>query len=360
MVRRLSLALAVACCVVLLRQSLLPAHAQGQVTIYLPLITAGSGAPGAPTQPSEVLIDQAEAAGTITHEQALMYKVYALFGDSRLPAQFNGAETEDSQIMFHLRAEWNALSAGTRANLAPFLLPPNAPGSWPELATVSGQGVGAQAIEWRNVLATSGVRVWYQTRFAGDDVKAAGVAAAIDGRIFTVLLSLMGRTWLPDGGYASNGGDPLLDIYLVQGAGIGYLGLTTPYGGCEETAAWVNLKSDRPLGDDTTRGIVQTATHEMMHTIQFTYPLSDACSTYDWLAEATAKWSEHLTYPHAQSEQPYAPSYLNTAYWPLENTTGQRWYGAYLYPFFVTETQGRPTPSAPCGRTLPAWTASRP
>lgn len=312
---------------------------QAVVSVFLPIGLRGA-VPSAPATPSEYLIDAAEAAGTITREQALTYRVFALFGDSRLPAQFrSSAVIEDSQAMAHLRAQWQTLSPEAQAAMAPYLLPPNAPGSWHDLATAQA-GIGAQAVEWRSVDASSGVKVWYQPRHAGDEAKAIGVAAAIDGRINTVLTAVMDRSWLPDDGLPNNGGDGRLDIYLVRG--VNYRGLATPYSGCHTTPAWINVLSTRPLGDETNAGIIQTVAHEMKHAVQFAFPLKDACSTYDWLAEATAKWFEHHVYPLAQSEQPYAPAYLSTAYWPLENTANGRHYGAYLYPFFVAETQGSP------------------
>jgi hypothetical protein len=314
------------------------AQAQGG-QVFLP-VTQHGFQPGVPSEASLSLIAEAEQAGSITHEQALTYSVYALFGDSRLPSQFRGRASEDSQVMAHIAAEWNGLSAEARTALAPFMLPPNAAGSWTELGTVGAQALDSQTVEWRTVSTASGVKVWYQTRFAGDDVKARGLATAIDSRIFSRLQGLMARPWLPDAGLTNNGGDALLDIYLVRGPKVDYYGLATPYTDCEESPVWINLDSNRPLGDETHAGIIQSAAHEMMHAVQFSYPLKDACATYDWLAEATAKWFEHYTYRDAQSEQPYAPWYLKTAYWPLENTANDRQYGAYLYPFFVTEKVG--------------------
>ncbi len=321
-----------------------PVAAQGGNTVYVPLALreAVAGQEPASSKPSEQLIEEAEADGSITHEQALVYRVFALFGDSRLPGRFASSTVpEDSQVMAHLRAEWGSLSAQAKADLSPFLLPPNEPGSWHELTTVGAQaGLAAQAIEWRSVVAAGGVRVWYQTRYTGDDAKAAGLAAAIDARIVPKLNVVMGRTWLADGGLPKNGGDDRLDIYLVRR--VNYRGLATPYNGCVSTPAWLNVNSDRILGNDTHAGMVQTAAHEMLHAVQFAYPLKDACSSYDWLAEASAKWFEHYAYPLAQSEQPYAAAYLDTAYWPLENAAGNREYGAYLYPFVVTQDRGNP------------------
>lgn len=325
--------------------------AQGSDTVYLPLSlrNAVSGMqpdPGNPGNPgpgagksSKTLIEEAEKAGTITHEQALVYEVFALFGDSRLPAQFRtSVPAVDSRVLAHVRDEWAGLSPQARADLLPFLLPPNAPGSWHELTTVGVQaGLQAQAVEWRWVVSASGVKVWYQTRYQGDDAKAAGVAAAIDSVIKPKLDEVMDRPWMTDGGQPTNGGDERLDIYLIRG--VQYDGLTTPYAGCETTPAFILLNSELPLGGATKVGLVQIAAHEMLHAVQLAYPLKEACSTYDWLSEASAVWFEHATYPKAQSEHITAPFFLETAHLPLEDKTGSRYYGAYLYLLSVTKTR---------------------
>jgi len=154
----------------------------------------------------------------------------------------------------------------------------------------------------------------------------------------------MGRGWLSDAGQPDDGGDGMLDIYLVRDANLTYRGLTSTYDGCEESPAWIVLTSDKPLGDATTPGLLQTAAHEMLHAVQFSYPLHDACASYAWLQEATAKWFEHTAYPDAQSEHEYAPVYLSDTHHSLEAGPLSRHYSAYLYPFFLTETLGTGEP----------------
>ncbi len=319
-----------------------PAAAQASNRIYVPMVRLG----GEPAIPASSLdrIDQAEAAGTITHEQALAYSVYALFGDPRLPAHFAGAASEDSQVMAHLRAEWHTLSAGTQSALAPFLLPPPAPGSWYSTGTVSAAGLAPQAGLWATLTAGSGVKVWYNLEQEGDAAKAAGLVTAIDAVIYPRLVELMGRAWLSDAGQSDDGGDGMLDVYLVRDEHVTYRGLTTTYDGCEESPAWIVLTSDKPLGDATTPGMVHTAAHEMLHAVQYSYPLQDPCETYAWLQEATSKWFEHYTYPAAQSEHEYAPVYLSDTQNSLEAGPQSRTYSAYLYPFFLTETLGTGEP----------------
>jgi hypothetical protein len=90
---------------------------------------------------SRDLIERAQAEGRIDGETALIYQVYAAYGDPRLPAEFHGDDelAPGSLVGLALAEEFGSLSPEAQALLAPFLLPPSAPGSWLEL-----QGQAAQ------------------------------------------------------------------------------------------------------------------------------------------------------------------------------------------------------------------------
>ncbi|MHB0877379.1 MAG: hypothetical protein ACYC5O_15185 [Anaerolineae bacterium] len=316
------------------------ADAETTVAVHLPLVMMNTPS----MKPSSYeLIELALANGAIDEEAALTYQVYAAFGDPRLPALYHGDDrlVEDTPAVADLRARIGTLSPGTRQLLAPFLLPPPAPGSWLEVRedTAAAGGLTAAAVEWHSLSTANGkVRVWYEQRYAGtgmDDVKAAGLVSALDTLIWSKLTGLMGREPLSDIGQPNNGGDGRLDIYLVH---IDDRGVTSPYTACENSPVHLLINSDRPLGDARTPGIVQTTTHELMHAIQFTYDVAGACSEYDWWAEASAKWSEDYVYPLANSEQPYAWPFLSTPELPLENLSDSRHYGAYLLPFYLARS----------------------
>ena len=66
-----------------------PVRAASPSTAYLPLAARGLSIP---FPSSEELIDRALASGAIDTETALIYKVYAAFGDARLPSQYRGDE----------------------------------------------------------------------------------------------------------------------------------------------------------------------------------------------------------------------------------------------------------------------------
>ncbi|MHB1134467.1 MAG: hypothetical protein ACYC4L_19010 [Chloroflexota bacterium] len=297
------------------------------------------------------LLDQAVEKGTLDREAALVYKVFAAFGDERLPSAYRGDDSlrGSADALEEAAQSFDRLSPKAQEQLAPFLLPPSAPGSWLQLgqgmaSAGSGAtthqvswGAAAPAVEWGTVItANDRVKVWYQKRYPGDDLKAQGVARAIDATIWNKLANLMGRTPLPDGGFANNGGDSRVDIYLVHivehGVATSYKDLPSP--------AHILLNSSRPLGDETHPGMIQTATHELMHAFEYTFVHKEGRAEYKWLREATSKWAESYVYPKANSEHPYAPQFLNSSRQPLTSVAGNRYYGAYLALYYLWKDEG--------------------
>ena len=72
---------------------------------------------------STALIGEAVLRGDIDDETALVYRVYAVYGDERLPAEYRAISGEelDPAIVCEVAAVWDGLSDGTRTILAPFL-----------------------------------------------------------------------------------------------------------------------------------------------------------------------------------------------------------------------------------------------
>jgi hypothetical protein len=74
------------------------------------------------------LLTEAVSNGEIDEETALVYSVYALYGDKRLPAVFRAEVTEelDPGVLCVAAERWTELSPEAQAKLAPFLaLPAN-------------------------------------------------------------------------------------------------------------------------------------------------------------------------------------------------------------------------------------------
>lgn len=231
------------------------------------------------------LIEAALEAGEIDADTALTYKVYVVFADTRLPPKYRGNDSQlfESDVMSEVLGEWETLSAATQSLLAPFLLPPYAQGSWLELQEAAASGAGASAaksaaIQWQTFPTANGqVKVWAQTRYAGDVAKAQTIAEAIDAKIWNALVGLMGKAPTSDAGITDpNGGDDRLDIYLVH---ITDEGRAVPYD-CTSGSSYLLLDSRGPLGSETSPGMLQITVHELMHAIQFAVEPALACSPF--------------------------------------------------------------------------------
>lgn len=307
----------------------------GPSTIFLPLVSKNYSGP---TATSFELIEQALERGEIDAETALVYKVFSVYLDPRLPQQFKGAASNDRDtlIMGEVAATWSGLSQAAQALLSPFLLPPAAPGSWLELQQAPSAMALAQApVEWVTLTRPGGeVKVWYQTRYPGDDARAAQILADMEDIVWPALTNLMGRAPLGDGGLPNNGGDGLFDIYLVRIGDHGEVHSYPP--GCENSPSYMLING----ASTQLRGAV---VHEFMHAIIDGYTFFKGCEfpEYRWLNEATATWSEDFISPQydtGNSEQMYASAFLTYPELSLEDRKDQHEYGAYLLPFYLARS----------------------
>jgi hypothetical protein len=324
-----------------------------------------------PSNSTTALIDDAVTAGTITAEKGLTYKVFALFGDSRLPDQYKGASGDmvnGTGVMMEVAEKYETMSEEARTAVYPFLLPAYVDGSWYQLETVqqtlntfkvktSKLIQAAAAPVWKSV-GTGKVKVWYEDGVSvtcdgvttSELVLANGILAAAEGKIWTKLHELMEKEPLSDAGMvppplpsADYGAIPgnfdgsgALDIILCRGMNAS--GYTNSYHAFPSPAFITLDCSMWPLGDDNIPGLVQITAHEMMHAWQDSYSkIADPLSYY-WLMEATAAWTEDYVYPKANSENRYAAWFLDTPQLTIDDQTNFRQYG--LYTIFSYWTNG--------------------
>ena len=309
--------------------------------------------PGCEPTPSDTafeLIDQALTAGEIDAETALIYRVFHVYDDDRLPEAYRGAANRfrDTQLNADIYEVYDTLSEEGRAVLDPFLIPPAAEGSWLDLRQVGGGGgVGAGGgggIEWQTIVSPSGrVKVWSQTRYAGDDAKAATIAGAIDG-IWDKLTAYMNREPVSDGDVtAPNGGDGKFDIYLIRFENAGATDLYGKARNCSEPKPVYMLINGGEPGC-----LLSTVAHEFMHALQWTYSGSPRCPSYPpfrWWMEASASWAEDFVY-RQENECQDATLLLGHPELPLDysgdpyNPHDPHPYAAYLWPYFFDAASG--------------------
>lgn len=333
------------------------------------------------------LIDDAVAAGTLTEVQGLTYKVFAVFGDDRLPAGYRGTEPDlasGTGIMTELALKYDTLSQAAKEEVYPFLLPPYVENSWynryPRPLPRTGRAgrvsrtaaaVGAPSWKW----VTNGkVKVWYdedlQINHADGSSTtfqelAEGILDAVGGTIWPKLEQLMEKEPpsdagvappalpSPDYGYKPGSLDASGALDIVLAHGMNASGYTHPYKTTHPTPTFITIDAVMwPLGDEKTPGLVQIAAHELMHSWQFSYSKKENPLSYYWVMEATAAWTEDYVYPDANSEDRYAAWYLDTTRLPADDQTGFRQYG--LYTAFSYWTNGD-TAKAPPTMVKRVW-----
>lgn len=302
--------------------------------------------PGGDRPSSFQLIDEAVARGELDQETGLVYKVYSVFADKRLPGKYLGDDRrrDGTWLMARVTQTFGQLSPQAQATLKPFLLTPPEPGSWFELQESTGQSLKAQTTEWGTVGTKNGkVKIWYQKRYPADGARAQKIADAIDNTIWPLLteaipVGLGLKEPLPDCGAtcSEGGGDERLDIYLVD-----VNRSVTHFYCCQGSWAYILLERTATFAD---------VAHELMHAIQAAYPFA-SLEEYRWLLEATAAWAEQYVYPKSNQDPDYpatdeehgvAPKFLLIPESPLETVNDDHEYGAYLLFFYLQYGLSRP------------------
>jgi hypothetical protein len=324
-----------------------------------------SPAVGAPTARSDELIDAALAAGDLDSETALSFKVFALFRDARLPARYKGDDSQqfESDVLEEVLARFETLSAANQAALGPYLRRPADVGSWavplvPATAAASGgrksrlasrPTCNGPAEGWlaAGPALTGKARVWYDRNNPIDEARAVKVSNAIENQAWPKLIDTLG--FLPPmddtSSLGCHGGDGRLDVYIVHGTD--FRGLTVPH-------IFTNpLRKQAPVfvlinGDYLE--VEAAAVHELMHAIQWAYPMAASQDSYGWMRDAMANWAiDHVYGKTDQFEQSLADCYTSSPQLSLDDrSTGhcsrngntKRDYGAYLLFQYIANTSG--------------------
>jgi hypothetical protein len=287
-----------------------------------------------PGPSSADLIDKDVANGLLTPEQALVDKVFAAFGDSRLPAKYHGDDgsvIDSSEAIAAAAAAFGSASPQTKAILVPFLKAPAYPNTWENLPTapkppehqspslVPGlRQLGRAPVPhpstlgepgWEYYQHPKGVRIWFRT----GDQHMQSFARLLYFSIDDVwkLTTLMGRSPVSDAGPHpyndphgvtkdwGDGGSGDLDIYFADMAKPAVTQAYPP--ACTDTPSFIVMDPNISYLSDPSR-VIHILAHEFMHVLQFTYHYADACDEYTKLDEATAQWAIDYVVPHNDHE----------------------------------------------------------
>lgn len=279
------------------------------------------------------LIRAAVDAGSLDDATGLLYRIYAVFGDPRLPAQFaTGGPHEDVEAMMRAPLEIDRLPPAVAAELRPYLARPTDPSSpffdiaageadqnAARLAAFTPGGIQMTvrqaapaavtcdpATHWGSAVGTHRFRVWGRCGDPSSDGQITTVVGAMDG-LWEAETTYMAREPNEDAGTPDQGGDTRIDIYLVApcqrrnnvdyclgpregGATFGSKEFIIK-NGVNTTSAFILI--DRALVGSPLKLRVNLA-HELFHAIEYSYN-SDGFFSGDgamWLLDASATWAE--------------------------------------------------------------------
>lgn len=307
------------------------------------------------------LIEKAVAEGKITYETSLLYKMYAVFGDDKLPEDYRSAKKfrNSDEVVKEVKSNMGTLSEETQDELAPFFRRPNDPESYfnikysttkkdDQVFLISNTNpqrpvnVVSESIESANGL----VKIWYPgitTKVqAFDGVGTIDVTAdeakkmaevlkkAIDDDdIMELFYDLLQRNIVKDG---TRGGDDKLDVYVVPHSG---MAITIPEGNLP-CSTYIIINTNFVLSRNNM--LITTLAHEIFHSFQYAYKYDTWGD--NWWGEATAVWSEDFIYPELNTEQSWLKGFIHYPYTELFSETDptDHHYSAYIFPYYLSES----------------------
>lgn len=335
----------------------------------------------APTSASKIA--DGLARGALDEPTSILYRLYAAFGDDRLPAEYQGAPSEDGAASELAHILWDELSAEQQAGILPFLVRPTSPHSWYAPASAAGTASGAQLASVRTAAAcTNGfirqqvsptipVLIWGQCGGRSEAtviVRVQEIAEVMDA-LWEPMTTYMGEP-LGDQNIAGDtfadspeGGDGLLDIYVVD-TSLSLHGRTVSTGALASTRGWTPWVG--PAGAEATSGYItvpatgqtgvelkSTMAHEFFHVLEYAH--NNRGMLYAggrfWFMEASAVWSEHEFVPEARDTEVY-PRFKDFQATSLSLTAvdGDNEYNSWAWPLFMRQELGRDA-------IVNAWTA---
>jgi hypothetical protein len=351
--------------------------------------------PFEPPSTSQTLIADALARGDIDYPTSLVYRAWALFADSSLPAQYDGEtwQHEDASLFLEIQAAWPDLSPEVQATLQPFVLRPTEPGSYwypaaqgiaPAAATAAKEcpfQPGAPTPDWRTT-ETEHFVIWSCGQ--GDpnsdvDADKRAVVAAVAEEVWSAMVP---ETGAPRGDDLPTGPAPQqrLDVYLVtpnlcksRPGGCAPLPLddekpvlaavsaTTPcsLGANGALAASSYMVVDREriptaVGPAPFR-FRYTFAHEFFHVVENALNVEaqggscpggkPAEKVSSWLVEASAEWAAWAYFP-ADGAADRDSLFRQFQTRPgssvsLRSLAGSLPYQAFIFPFFVQQETNR-------------------
>lgn len=280
-----------------------------------------------PAEDSLGRIQQALNEGGLSTPEAIELKTRAWFGHDEVPEQYtadDAASVASGRSTMRSDRQWvyenyQTLDGDDQALLEPFILPPDDPGSFfnPEYSSTSRNGGNWLSIAFAPESGPDAALIYYRDE-SGEveqEVKAAWVKDAL-AKAWPKFTQLLGISPVN-----------LIDVYLTDtGSDLG-------------VATWKGDYCEICLGKTQDKEAIQTtAVHELFHCFQYEIPMQST-DEHEWLAEATAVWSEHYVYPADpyNSEWEHHDTFFSDTRSKRLTYDGSHEYGDYLFALFAVQ-----------------------
>lgn len=334
-------------------------------------------------------------AGLIDYPTSLLYRMYAVVGDPRLPAEFDGPTEGEDLAPFVVPDDPDLeLPADIRALMDPYLVRPTDPLSAysGELEPATGTGapramafladpvldprdplgpvalVACNERGWAAQNATVPIKVW--ARCTGNYEADIQAAVAIANAIYRPMTEYM-RSPVLDLGTPYDGGDTSIDVYLtddtscppefgrcfrIKATAGGSARRTPPFGEPpgRPSSGWVLLRRSEMSDADEFR---RTFIHELFHVLQYAHNsviISRGTGATDtsgkeihdtfWFVEASAAWAEYhferkagRTASARTVHRRFVNGFQGTDASLHSRVPPPRRYHAYIWPFFMVQ-----------------------
>ncbi|MBJ7332367.1 MAG: hypothetical protein JHC95_20905 [Solirubrobacteraceae bacterium] len=295
-------------------------------------------------------------AGKLSAEKALVFRLFAEFGDHRLPAKYRGdaGAEHDETIAREASAAYATLSKTAKKQVFPFFLPPAAEGSWMNLTAKPKAKMKARAAQeeeadpgdrcdseqlngpnWSNIPAAGGkLRFWWLAKEKEVGEKAKTLAAEMANVAYPKFKQVMGRDVMSDANIKCfHGGDGALDVYFVpeiqKARAMSMPSAQSPNNNliCDGTPSFIVAEYHTNRWD---------LAHELFHSFQFLFPYQEDCRNYLWFDEGSANWGGNLAYPGDNGEHEFNAMLDNRYEWTLSDHDYESW----PFALFLEKTQG--------------------
>ena len=264
-------------------------------------------------------IDEAYNTSDITFDEAMLYKVYAVFAPEMLPQQFQGLPIPvcPTPTIASVYSNLDKLSEEVRAEI-----------------------MGIMARPWLPLTYSTTHFVFHYTLTGPDAVSGLSyvmqMASAFEDA-YNFITVTKGYITPPSDGTA--GGDSRYDVYIVS-LPPNILGYTVPEAAgpapWNDATSYIKMRNSYSGFSSPLDYMRITAVHEFFHAVQFAYDYSEQ----PWYMEVSSVWISDVRYPAVDIEHMFLDTIFRNPQMSIMTYDGAHEYGSYIWNTYLSLNYG--------------------